>query len=149
MLLPVAEMFRSKVKQYKGTICIGGKHDLDKNIYGFEQFLKENHRSELPNIDCHKTAILPYSSGTTGMPKGVELSHYNLVANIAQGAHPSLSKYYQPEYIEKKETILTIPPYFHIYGLNGILHTVLKCKHHIVSIPRYLSIFYHFYHYQA
>uniref|UniRef100_A0A182TBA4 AMP-dependent synthetase/ligase domain-containing protein n=1 Tax=Anopheles maculatus TaxID=74869 RepID=A0A182TBA4_9DIPT len=138
MLLPVAEMFRSKVKQYKGTICIGGKHDLDKNIYGFEQFLKENHRSELPEIDCHKTAILPYSSGTTGLPKGVELSHYNLVANLAQGSHPSISKYYQPEYIDKKETILTIPPYFHIYGLNAILHSVLKSKNHIVSIPRYL-----------
>lgn len=36
MLLPVAEMFKSKMKHYKGTICIGGKHDLDKNIYGFE-----------------------------------------------------------------------------------------------------------------
>uniref|UniRef100_A0A182MIR0 AMP-dependent synthetase/ligase domain-containing protein n=1 Tax=Anopheles culicifacies TaxID=139723 RepID=A0A182MIR0_9DIPT len=136
MLLPVAEMFKSKVKQYKGTICIGGKHDLDKNIYGFEQFLKENHRCELPEIDCHKTAILPYSSGTTGLPKGVELSHYNLVANLAQGSHPSISKYYQPEYLDKKETILTIPPYFHIYGLNAILHSVLKSKNHIISIPR-------------
>ncbi|XP_052890328.1 probable 4-coumarate--CoA ligase 1 [Anopheles moucheti] len=138
MLLPVAEMFKSKVKHYKGTICIGGTHDLDKNIYGFEQFLKENHRCELPEIDCHKTAILPYSSGTTGMPKGVELSHYNLVANLAQGSHPSISKYYQPEYIDKKDTILTIPPYFHIYGLNGILHSVLKTKNHVVSIPRFI-----------
>uniref|UniRef100_A0A182N4V8 AMP-dependent synthetase/ligase domain-containing protein n=1 Tax=Anopheles dirus TaxID=7168 RepID=A0A182N4V8_9DIPT len=100
MLLPVAEMFKMKVKQYKGTICIGGKHDLAKNIYGFEQFLKENHSSELPTIDVHKTAILPYSSGTTGLPKGVELSHFNLVANLAQGSHPDISKYYQPEYRE-------------------------------------------------
>ncbi|XP_049285822.1 probable 4-coumarate--CoA ligase 1 [Anopheles funestus] len=138
MLLPVAEMFKSKVKQYKGTICIGGKHDFDKNIYGFEQFLKENHRCELPEIDCHKTAILPYSSGTTGLPKGVELSHYNLVANLAQGSHPAISKYYQPEYIDKKDTILTIPPYFHIYGLNAILHSVIKSKNHIVSIPRFI-----------
>uniref|UniRef100_A0A182VFR3 AMP-dependent synthetase/ligase domain-containing protein n=1 Tax=Anopheles merus TaxID=30066 RepID=A0A182VFR3_ANOME len=72
MLLPVAEMFKSKMKHYKGTICIGGKHDLDKNIYGFEV--------------------------GSGLPKGVELSHYNLVANLAQGSHPAISKYYQPEY---------------------------------------------------
>lgn len=138
MMLPVAELFKQKVKQYRGTICIGGKHDFDKNVYGFEQFLMENHTSELPDIDCHRTAILPYSSGTTGMPKGVELTHYNLVANLAQGSHPTISKYYQPEYIDRKETILTIPPYFHIYGLNAILHSVLKSKNHIVSIPRFI-----------
>ncbi|XP_052869169.1 uncharacterized protein LOC128274876 [Anopheles cruzii] len=102
MLLPVAELFKTKVKQYKGTICVGGKHDFEKNIYGFEQFLMENHTSELPKIDCDQTAILPYSSGTTGLPKGVELTHYNLVANLAQGSHPTISKYYQPEYGESR-----------------------------------------------
>ncbi|ETN60330.1 tRNA methyltransferase [Anopheles darlingi] len=140
LLLPVAELFKAKVKQYKGTICIGGKHDFEKNIYGFEQFLMENHSSELPEIDCDATAILPYSSGTTGLPKGVELTHYNLVANLAQGSHPQISKYYQPEYANRKETILTIPPYFHIYGLNGILHSVLKSKNHVISIPRIVLV---------
>ena len=33
-------------------------------------------------------AILPYSSGTTGMPKGVQLTHRNMVANLTQLSHP-------------------------------------------------------------
>ncbi|XP_055633236.1 probable 4-coumarate--CoA ligase 1 [Toxorhynchites rutilus septentrionalis] len=138
VLLPVAQVYRSKAKKYKGTVCIGGKHNLDENVFGFEQLLREDHRSELPEIDPEDTAILPYSSGTTGMPKGVELSHNNLVANLAQGSHPEMNKYYRPEFAGYTETVLTIPPFFHIYGLNGILNVSLKTRNHLVSIPRFI-----------
>lgn len=36
-------------------------------------------------------AFMPYSSGTTGLPKGVELTHYNIVANISQNSHPQIT----------------------------------------------------------
>lgn len=48
------------------------------------------HESELPGINPREICVLPYSSGTTGLPKGVMLSHYNLVANLVQGDHPAL-----------------------------------------------------------
>jgi long-subunit acyl-CoA synthetase (AMP-forming) len=42
--------------------------------------------------DVHEEiAVLPYSSGTTGPPKGVALTHYNLVANLAQLLHPEVN----------------------------------------------------------
>jgi long-chain acyl-CoA synthetase len=55
-------------------------------------------------------AALPYTGGTTGNPKGVMLSHYNLVAaqTIAAGSFPGL----QPG----KEVVLAFLPFFHIYG---------------------------------
>ncbi|EDS34013.1 conserved hypothetical protein [Culex quinquefasciatus] len=136
VLLPVAQIYKSKAKKYRGTVSIGGQHNVQENIFGFQQLLMENHESELPVIDPEETAILPYSSGTTGMPKGVELTHNNLVANLVQGTHPEFAKYYRPEYAGITETILTIPPFFHIYGFNAILNMCLKTRNHLVSIPR-------------
>ncbi|XP_038119997.1 probable 4-coumarate--CoA ligase 1 [Culex quinquefasciatus] len=138
VLLPVAQIYKSKAKKYRGTVSIGGQHNVQENIFGFQQLLMENHESELPVIDPEETAILPYSSGTTGMPKGVELTHNNLVANLVQGTHPEFAKYYRPEYAGITETILTIPPFFHIYGFNAILNMCLKTRNHLVSIPRFI-----------
>ena len=42
------------------------------------------------NFDPHKTILLPYSSGTTGLPKGVMLTSDNIVSNICQQASPEL-----------------------------------------------------------
>lgn len=44
------------------------------------------------NFNVHEDCVvLPYSSGTTGVPKGVELTHYNMVSNIAQLNHPDVT----------------------------------------------------------
>ena len=54
-------------------------------------------------VDVHDdVVVLPYSSGTTGLPKGVMLTHYNLVANIAQ---------VQPIFkLREHEVMLCLPP---------------------------------------
>ncbi len=64
-------------------------------------------------------AVLPYSSGTTGLPKGVMLSHYNLVANVYQLLGPNATK------LNSADNILCCLPLYHIYGLNVILNPAL------------------------
>jgi acyl-CoA synthetase (AMP-forming)/AMP-acid ligase II len=59
---------------------------------------------------------LPYSSGTVGRPKGVMLTHYNLVANALQ-AVSALN-------VDEADTLLALLPFFHIYGL-GLINVVL------------------------
>ena len=76
-------------------------------------------------------AALPYSSGTTGMPKGVMLSHYNLVANIYQLLGPNAAK------LGAEDTILCSLPLYHIYGLNVILNPALILGATLVLIPRF------------
>ncbi|MGE2724725.1 4-coumarate--CoA ligase family protein [Mycolicibacterium pulveris] len=69
-------------------------------------------------------AVLPYSSGTTGNPKGVMLTHRNLVANVAQirplhGMVPD-------------DTILAVLPFFHIYGMTVLLNAALHARARLV-----------------
>jgi acyl-CoA synthetase (AMP-forming)/AMP-acid ligase II len=72
---------------------------------------------------------LPYSSGTTGLPKGVMLTHYNLVANMRQ--MDGL------EYFHHDDTLLCVLPLFHIYGLVVVLNMGLYQGATIVTMPRF------------
>lgn len=76
-------------------------------------------------------AALPYSSGTTGLPKGVMLSHFNLVANVYQYIGPHATP------LSTNDKILCILPLYHIYGLNVILNPVLILGATIVMVPRF------------
>jgi len=76
-------------------------------------------------------AALPYSSGTTGLPKGVMLSHFNLVANIFQLIGPD-AYLLQPE-----DVLLCFLPLYHIYGLNVALNPCLAQGGTIVLMPRF------------
>jgi hypothetical protein len=68
---------------------------------------------------------LPYSSGTTALPKGVMLTHRNLVANICQVTHERLSE----DDWEYHRTIAVLP-FFHIYGLVSIMNTTPGVHQH-------------------
>ncbi|MEV8249294.1 AMP-binding protein [Microbacterium sp. NPDC076768] len=74
-------------------------------------------------------AVLPYSSGTTGRPKGVMLTHRNLVANVAQCEHV-LS-------VGASDRLLAVLPFFHIYGMTVLLNFALHQRAGLVTMPRF------------
>jgi long-chain acyl-CoA synthetase len=76
-------------------------------------------------------AVLPYSSGTTGLPKGVMLSHRNLVANIYQLIGPNAT------FLSASDTILCCLPLYHIYGLNVMLNPSLVLGATLILMPRF------------
>jgi long-chain acyl-CoA synthetase len=76
-------------------------------------------------------AALPYSSGTTGLPKGVMLSHYNLVANVYQLIGPGASM------LSDADVMLCFLPMYHIYGLTVGLTLSLTLGLTLVLMPRF------------
>ncbi|WP_427135453.1 AMP-binding protein [Pseudarthrobacter sp. S9] len=74
-------------------------------------------------------AVLPYSSGTTGRPKGVMLSHRNLVANVEQ-SRGLLD-------VGPEDRLLALLPFFHIYGLTVLLNLALRQRARLVTMPKF------------
>ncbi|WP_406000117.1 4-coumarate--CoA ligase family protein [Streptomyces sp. NBC_00829] len=74
-------------------------------------------------------AALPYSSGTTGVPKGVMLTHSSIGTNLAQ-LDPLLPT-------RPGDRILAVLPFFHIYGLTALMNAPLRKGATVVVLPRF------------
>ena len=74
-------------------------------------------------------AVLPYSSGTTGFPKGVMLTHRNLVANLLQTAWV--------HHVAERDRIIAVLPFFHIYGMQVVLNLALWRGATLVTMPKF------------
>jgi acyl-CoA synthetase (AMP-forming)/AMP-acid ligase II len=80
------------------------------------------------DLDEHPV-VLPYSSGTTGLPKGVRLSHRNLVVNVDQVI--------QGGDVRPGEVAAAFLPFFHIYGMNVLMNVHLAGGGALVTMPRF------------
>ncbi|MGH2951891.1 MAG: AMP-binding protein [Solirubrobacterales bacterium] len=95
----------------------------------FAELLGDPGGAPAGEIDPQGLAVLPYSSGTTGLPKGVMLTHANLVSNLCQvqQAFP----------IAAEDTLIGVLPFFHIYGMTVIMNQGLRAGATIVTMPRF------------
>ncbi|CAG8745642.1 15263_t:CDS:2, partial [Acaulospora morrowiae] len=108
----------------------------DKEVDGFQPYStlfidREFEPVEYTPEEVKNTvAILCYSSGTTGKSKGVQTTHTNIIANVEQFI--SIDKG-----LSQKEVFMGVLPFFHIYGLNLLLHAVLILGASTVLIPKF------------
>ena len=96
----------------------------------FAALLEADGEPPAVEIDPREDLVaLPYSSGTTGVCKGVMLTHRNLVANLAQdrGAGHDWGG----------ETLICVLPLFHIYGMSALMSHGLACGATVVTLPRF------------
>jgi long-chain acyl-CoA synthetase len=101
----------------------------------FHSFMKEMERSSAApvkmTLKMDETALLQYTGGTTGVSKGVILTHRNLIVNAYQ------CKYWFPGLTEGKEVFMLAIPIFHCYGMTAGMTFALTLGASMVLVPKF------------
>lgn len=110
-------------------IFVIGESDL-AGVVPFAALFEHGDQPPKVEIDAATdVAVLPYSSGTSGIPKGVMLTHRNLVANLEQ---MNVARF-----TTDTDTVVAVLPFFHIYGMVVIMGGALMQGATIISMPRF------------
>lgn len=125
---PIASLLFTVAREQKE----GFRVPLDSRDYSFKLML-QNSGDTKPNVEIHPedVALLQYTGGTTGVPKGAMLTHRNMVSNCLQSvAWFSGSKVGQ-------EVTLAIIPFFHSYGMQIAMLLTIKIAGTLILLPRF------------
>ncbi|USZ68347.1 long-chain fatty acid--CoA ligase [Halorussus salilacus] len=114
-LVPFVEEVRDDT-DVEHVVTVGEGADAGTD---FEAFLGDDHEFAVVDRDDDDVAVLPYTSGTTGQPKGVQLTHRNLGSNATMAAD------LVPGGIGPDDRQLGVLPLFHIYGMTVVMNATL------------------------
>lgn len=99
-------------------------------VYFFQQFIdKSGKDTPLVDVSPDDIALIQYSTGTTDLPKGVMLTHANLVANTMQLRH------WMPDLTEGQERILCVLPLAHSYAMTTCMNFAVAFAGAMVLLP--------------
>ncbi|MEK4563864.1 AMP-binding protein [Alkalihalobacillus sp. FSL R5-0424] len=109
------------------------KVDYSDSKHSFKELLAKSTSSPvLVEVDPEKDlALLQYTGGTTGVSKGVMLTHYNLIANT----HQTKAWSYQTK--EGEERYLAALPFFHVFGMTVLMNLAMLQAGMIVLLPKF------------
>lgn len=132
-------------ESYTGFLNMGGTKDQGREKFmseqtyiNFDTLINNDGLFQSVTIDPEDTAVLQYTGGTTGVPKGAMLTHFNLVSNAYQieeffGAGPE--KDHESYIRQGKESIIASIPYFHVFGMMTAMVSSLKMGGELVILP--------------
>ncbi|XP_022150871.1 4-coumarate--CoA ligase 2-like, partial [Momordica charantia] len=95
----------------------------------------EADENEVPAVEIapNDAVALPFSSGTTGLPKGVVLTHKSMVSSVAQqvdGENPNI-------YLRTDDVVLCVLPMFHIFSLSSVILSSIRCGAAILLMEKF------------
>jgi acyl-CoA synthetase (AMP-forming)/AMP-acid ligase II len=132
-LITIGMFLETAMKAIEGTavrevFVLGDIPEGAAGVRPFTDLLGEPLAEQVP-VDIHDVVVLPYSSGTTGLSKGVMLTHHNLVSNIVQ-SNAVID-------LDDDEAFVAVLPFFHIYGMQVLMNMGLRNGCRIVTMPRF------------
>ena len=132
-LYPVVSSMVHRMSGLDHVILIGG--DEANGVLSLEKLIDgaEGPPSQLVIDPEEDTVALPYSSGTTGLPKGVILTHYNLTSNVEQLVNRN-NELAAPK---EQDVILIHLPLYHIYGMNVLMNPAVAVGATQVMMARF------------
>jgi long-chain acyl-CoA synthetase len=128
---PVIANIRDKVSRPKNVIVVGEKRDPD--TYLFNELI-EKYASNPPKVKIdpkEDLAVIQYTGGTTGLPKGCMLTHYNITSNIFQISIGSTLER------TRDDIILAHLPFYHIYGMTSVMGASIRLGISMVVMKRF------------
>ncbi len=128
--LPAVKRWLYPLKYRKEMVAI--PWDAARGVYSLAALLKgASDRDPRVTVSPDDTAAFQYTGGTTGLPKAAVLTHRNMVSNVMQ------VRAWVPELRDGEETILSILPFFHSYGVTLCLHLATYLGATTVLVPRF------------
>lgn len=107
---------------------LGEFNPTDKEVIMFQDMLNETGKPQKPQINPkEEIALLQYTGGTTGVPKGVMLTHFNLSANAIQIAGFSRAT--------AEDVFLSAIPFFHVYGMTTSMNIPIMYGATFIPFP--------------
>ncbi len=100
-------------------------------VHAFRPLLEVPPESPAVSIASDDTALLQYTGGTTGVPKGVVLTHRNLVSNMWQ------CRQWCTALREGEEVVLGVLPFFHVYGMSVCQNLAISLGGALALLPRF------------
>jgi long-chain acyl-CoA synthetase len=123
---PLLKLMFTLLKEKKGghAVKISNENDI-----WFQSLLKNANKTPQSVVTTQDdTACLIYTGGTTGIPKGAELTHRNVLSNAVAGSYWSHSR-------EAKEVSIGALPFFHSYGMTAVMNMTIATAGTMVLIP--------------
>ena len=132
--IPLPLKFLLKIKTYLSSSV---KINFDGYLFNFEKLLNQysgKGKYQQVKFTPSDLALLIYTSGTTGKPKGVKLTHQNLVANLVQ-----INTWLKDITMVGQDIELGVLPFFHVYGITAALNFAIASALSLVLFPEFHS----------
>ncbi len=108
------------------------KVEASKRVFWFDDLIDNDGKITPPDINpAEDIAVLQYTGGTTGVPKGAMLTHYNIYANTVQ----SLAWFSDIKHGEQK--MLGVLPFFHVFAMIAVMNLGVMAALEIIALPRF------------
>ena len=131
-LLPAAKSIMYRL--FKSTdLAHTSRSPVASKVLLEDRLLDDAGRYHQPQIDPQSdTAVIQYTGGTTGTPKGAMLTHANIYINVLQ------SEAFAPDIPDAQEKVLGVLPFFHVFGMTVVLNFGIAKACEIILMPRFV-----------